>query len=100
MPLVLLEFFTITESWQCWHYCQLCIHVYLQFSAPFAPIDISECEIRNRGVYKGYISWIQSLLNELILNGRAKMNLALLYCGVFVKNSTGNKWCPWQMFSF
>ena len=42
-----VEFFTITQSWQCWQYCQPSILIYLQFSAAFAPIHVSKCEIRN-----------------------------------------------------
>ena len=25
------EFFTNTQGWQCWHYCQFCVPIYLQF---------------------------------------------------------------------
>ena len=44
----LLEFFTNTQSWQCvcWHSCQLCITIYLQFSSLFAPNGLNKCEIR------------------------------------------------------
>ena len=45
-----LEFFTNTLSWQCWHYCQICVPTYLQFSPLYAPTDVSKCEIRNQGV--------------------------------------------------
>ena len=92
LNLTLFEFFTITQSWQCWHYWQLCNLIYLQFSALFALIYVSKCEIRNQGIHENYISWIQSLLDDLILNGTAKTKLAmlaLLHCGVFVKNSIG-----------
>ena len=84
--------FTMTQSWKCWNYCQLCIPIFLQFSSPVVPTDISKCEIRNQGIYENYISWIQSLLDELILNGTAKTKLAMLaflYCEGIVKNSIG-----------
>ena len=38
-------FFTITQSWQCWHYCQLCIPIHLQFSSLFATNDVNKCKI-------------------------------------------------------
>ena len=44
------EFFTNTQGWQFWHYCQRCIPIYLQFSSLFTSIDVSKCEIRNQGV--------------------------------------------------
>ena len=46
--LISTEFFTIIQSWQYWHYCQLCIHIHLQFSSLFATNDVSKCEIRNQ----------------------------------------------------
>ena len=58
----LVVFFTITQSWQCWHYCQLCIPIYLQFSALFAPTVGSKCEIRNQGAHEDYISRFHPLL--------------------------------------
>ena len=27
----IFEFFTSTQSWQCWHYCQLCVPIYCSF---------------------------------------------------------------------
>ena len=44
-------------------------------------------------MYENYISWIQILLDELVLNGTTKMKLAmlaLLYRQVFAKNSIVN----------
>ena len=41
-------------------------------------------------IYENGISWIQILLEELILNGTAKTKsrmLTFLYCGEFVKTS-------------
>ena len=66
-----IEFFTIMQSWQCSHYCQPCILIYLQLPAPFAPIGVSKCEIRNQEIYENYILQIQSLLDDLILKGTA-----------------------------
>ena len=87
----LLVFFTITQSWQCWHYCQLCVVIYLQFSSLFATNDASKCEIRNQGIHQDYISRLHASSAQLIFNGRAKTKLAMLAflcCGEFVKNST------------
>ena len=86
-----LVFFTITQSWQCWHYCQLCVAIYLQFSSLFATNDTSNCEVRNQGIHEDYISRLHASLAQLIFNGRAKTKLAMLaffYCGEFVKNSS------------
>ena len=80
--------FTITQSWQCWNYCQLCIPTYLQFSSLFALTVFSKCEIRDQGVREDYISGLNALLKQLLFNGRAKMKLAMLaflYCIEFVK---------------
>ena len=52
----------------------------LAFSSPLVPIDVSKCEIRNQGIYENYILWIQCLLDDLILNGTAKTNLATWHC--------------------
>ena len=38
--------FTNTQSWQCWHYCQLCIPIYLLFPTLFFYNYVSKCEIR------------------------------------------------------
>ena len=42
-PIVL---FTNTESWQCWHYCQICVDIHLQFPALLGQYDVSKSEIR------------------------------------------------------
>ena len=42
--------FTNTQDWQCWHYCQLCIQIYLQFSFLFMTYDVSKCDIRYQGM--------------------------------------------------
>ena len=47
-------FFTITQSWQCWHYCQLCVPTYLQFSSLFTPTVVNKHEIRNQWVHEDY----------------------------------------------
>ena len=57
------EFFINIKRWQYWHYYQLCIPIYLQFSSLFAPIDVSKCEIRNQGVHEDYISGLHALLD-------------------------------------
>ena len=85
-----IVFFTITQSWQCWHYCQLRIRIPLQFSSLFATNDISKCEIRKQGIHEDYISGSHALLEMFYFNGRAKTKLAMLaflYCAEFVKNS-------------
>ena len=41
-----IGFFTNTQNWQHWHYCQFCIPIYLQFPSLFATYDVSKCEIR------------------------------------------------------
>ena len=72
---------TNTQSWQYWHYCQLCVPVHLQFSSLFASTDISKCEIRVQGAYEDYI----------FFNFRARTKLAMLaflHCGEIVKIST------------
>ena len=83
-------FFTMTQSWQCWH-CQLCTPIYLQFSSLFAITVVIKCKIRNQGVHEDYISRLHALLkNSYFFNGRAKTKLAMLaflYCIDFVKNS-------------
>ena len=91
ITVITVVFFTITQSWQWWHYCQLCIHIYLQFSSLFAPTVLSKCEIRNQGVHEDYISRLNALLEYSSFNGRAKTKLAMLaflYCVEFVKNSS------------
>ena len=73
-----VEFFTVTQNWQCWHYCQLCIPNCLQFSSLVVPIDINKLEIRNQGVKEDYISRLHTLLDQLIFTARVKMKLAML----------------------
>ena len=58
----LIEFFTFTQSWQCWHYCQLCIPVHMRFSHLFATNNVSKCEKRNQGIHEDYISRLHALL--------------------------------------
>ena len=82
-------FFTNTQNWQCWHYCQLCIPTYFQFSSLFAPYDVSKCDTRYQWIQTDYISILKTLLFLFISNGRAKTKLAILaflYCEEFVKN--------------
>ena len=84
------EFFTNTQGWQCWHYCQLCVHIYLQFSSLFTTTDVSKYEIRNQWVYDHCILRSNATLDWLILSNRAKTKLAMLaflYCGEIVKNT-------------
>ena len=52
--------------------------------------DTSKCEIRNKGAYEDYIFRLNTILHQLIFNGRGKTKLAMLaflYCGEIVKNS-------------
>ena len=39
-------FFTNAHTWQYWHYCQLCIPIYLRILSLFVTYDVSKCEIR------------------------------------------------------
>ena len=41
-----IGFFTNAQSWQYWHYCQLCNPIYLQFPSLFATYYVSKYEIR------------------------------------------------------
>ena len=85
-----IEFFTITQSWQCWHYCQLCVPTYFQFSSLIASTDVSTCEISNQGVCEDYILRLNATLVWLIFKGWAKTKLAtlaFLCCRETVKNS-------------
>ena len=93
------EFFTVTQSWQCLHYCQLCVPTYLQFSSLIASTDVSTCEISNQGVCEDYILRLNATLFWLIFNGRAKTKLAtlaFLCCGETVKNSIAYMWKSMQ----
>ena len=58
-----IVFFTITQSWQCWHYCQLCIPIYLQFSSLFITTVVNKCELRNQGVHEDSISRLYAFLD-------------------------------------
>ena len=58
----LFVFFSIPQSWQCWHYCQLCVPIYFQFSSLFATNEASKCEIRNQGIHEDYISGSHAFL--------------------------------------
>ena len=62
-----IGFFTNTHNWQCWHCCQLCIPIYLEF--PFylhhmrlvnVKLDVSGCR---RIIFQGCtLDWRSSLL--------------------------------------
>ena len=67
-----IVFFTITQSWQCWHYCQLCIPTNLQFSSLFASTVVRKCEIRNQGVHEDYISRLHAYWNNQFLLAELK----------------------------
>ena len=89
----LFEFFTNTQGWQCWHYCQLCAPIYLQFSSVLTSTNVCKREIRNQRAYEDYILRINVTLNWLVFNSRAKTKLAMLaflHCGEIVKNSIEN----------
>ena len=53
-----VDIFTKTQNWRYWHYCQLCIPIYLQFPSLFAQYGISKYEIRYQFVkgikFQGY----------------------------------------------
>ena len=53
-------FLTNVQSWQYWHYCQLCNPTYLQFSSLFVPYRINKCENLYQWVYMNYISKLQT----------------------------------------
>ena len=42
-----VEFFTNTQGWQRWHYCQLCVPTYLHFLFLSTSTSVSKWEIRN-----------------------------------------------------
>ena len=54
-----IGFFTIVQSWQCWHYCQLCIPTYLLFPSLFTYHDGNKYKIYIHWVQKNYISKLQ-----------------------------------------
>ena len=86
---VLFGFFTNSQNWQYWHYCQLCIPIHLQFPSLFSPYEVSKCDISYQWLWVDYISRLQTLLVLFISNGIAKTKLAILaflYRGEFVKN--------------
>ena len=84
------EFFKNTHSWQCWHYCQLCTPIYLQFPPLFDYYDLSYCEIRFEGIQETYILRFHISLVCFISHGTAKTKLTSLafMCWLeIVKNS-------------
>ena len=84
-----IRFFTNTQNWQYWHYCQLSITIYLQLPSLFATCDGSKYEIRYQWIWYNYISRLQTSLAWLLFNGTMKTKLAILaflYCKEFVKN--------------
>ena len=89
-------FLTNTESWQCWHYCQLCTPIHLQFVAKLGHCDVSKCEIICQWVWQNCSSMLYTSLVQLFSNGTAKTKLAFLYCGEFVKNSIDHA-LHWQI---
>ena len=42
--------FINTQKCQHWHYCQICIPTYLQFSSLYAPHDVSKFKVRYQWV--------------------------------------------------
>ena len=93
----IFEFFTSTQGWQCWHYCQLCVPTYLEFSSLFTLTNVSKWEIGNQRAQEDYILKINVSLDLLIFIDRVKTKLAMLaflYCRDIVKNSIVNFiWC-------
>ena len=61
-----------------WHYCQLCVPIYLQFLSLFASTGVSKYEIRNKGVHEDCILKFNATLDWLIFNDRAETKLAML----------------------
>ena len=57
------SFFTNTKGWQCWHYCQLCVPINLQFSSLFASTADNKFEIRNLGAYQDEILRLNTTLD-------------------------------------
>ena len=83
---LLFVFFTNTQSWQCWHYCHLCIPKYLQFSALLGHYDFSKYEIIYLWVWENCIPMLYFPWVQLFCYGTAKTKLAML-AFIFVKNS-------------
>ena len=57
-------FFTITQSWQCWRYCQLCIPIHLEFSSflqQMMPVNV-KLDINGymRIIFEGYMFYWNS----------------------------------------
>ena len=77
-----IKVFTNAQYWQYWHYCQICIPIYFQFSSLSAPYHVSKCEIRCQGVYKNYFSKVADFISLLYI---LMALLTFLYCGEFVK---------------
>ena len=50
------------EIGKCWHYSQLCIPIYLQFSSLFALTHVSKYEIKNQGKDEDCISRLHALV--------------------------------------
>ena len=78
-----LEFFSNTQSLQCWHYCQICISIFLQFSSYLSPVMSVNMKLEGKEItFWGYMF-------SGLVNSRAKRKLAMfifLYWGEFVKN--------------
>ena len=85
-------FFTKTQNWQYWHYCQLCIPIYMQFPSLFTPHDVSKCDIRYQWVQADYISRLKTLLVLFISNGTAKTKLAIFGILVFHRVCAKPSW--------
>ena len=66
--------FRNTQSWQCWHYCQLCIFKYLQFAALLQHYNDSKCEVIYQWVWENCIVELYCLLAQLISNGTANQS--------------------------
>ena len=59
-------FQTITQTWQYWHYYQLCIPTDFQFLFLFAPTGVNKCEIRNQKVHEDYITRLYTSFDGIV----------------------------------
>ena len=85
--------FSQRHRWQCWHYCQLCILIYLPISSLFASTDVGKFEIRNQGASLAYMLYWTCFFLMVQLK---QSWLRWLSCmrGEFVKNSIVRKLNP------
>ena len=80
---VQIGFFTNTQNWQHWHYCQLCIPIYLQFPSLFATYDKGGAGTAGNPVQVGntaFMRFIKCQPHIIIMLLYPQKLLILLYC--------------------